>query len=128
MKYYFSKTISKSFDESVNLITEALRKEGFGVITEIKMHEKLKEKLGVDFKKYTILGACNPSYAHKALQMEDKIGTMLPCNVLVIEQESGRVEIAAIDPVASMLALENKDLINVARNVSETLKKIVENV
>jgi uncharacterized protein (DUF302 family) len=126
MKYYFSKTISKSFDESISLITDALKTEGFGIITEIRMHDKLKEKLGVDFKKYTILGACNPSFAYKALQMEDKIGTMLPCNVLVIEQEEGKIEIAAIDPVASMLGVGNPALTEVAHKVSETLKNIVE--
>jgi uncharacterized protein (DUF302 family) len=128
MKYYFSKTIAKSFDESVGLITEALKTEGFGIITEIRMHDKLKEKLDVDFKKYTILGACNPSFAYKALQMEDKIGTMLPCNVLVIEQEKGRIEIVAIDPVASMLAVGNPGLTEVAHKVSETLKNIVESM
>jgi uncharacterized protein (DUF302 family) len=128
MKYYFSKTISSNFDDAVKLITEALKTEGFGIITEIRMHEKFKEKLNVDFKKYTILGACNPSYAYQALQMEDKIGTMLPCNVLVIEQEEGKVEITAIDPVASMLAVENHGLIEVAGKVSETLKNIVERV
>jgi uncharacterized protein (DUF302 family) len=128
MKYYFSKTIAKSFDESVSLITEALKTEGFGIITEIRMHDKLREKLNVDFKKYTILGACNPSFAYKALQMEDKIGTMLPCNVLVIEQEKDRIEIVAIDPVASMLAVGNPGLSEVAQKVSETLKNIVESI
>src|SRR5659263_463516 len=86
MEYYFSKTLNVSYDEAVKLTTEALKSEGFGVISEINMHEKLKEKVGVDFKRYKILGACNPSYAYKALQAEDKIGTMMPCNVLVIEQ------------------------------------------
>jgi uncharacterized protein (DUF302 family) len=128
MKYYFSKTIAKSFDESVSLITEALKTKGFGIITEIRMHDKLKEKLDVDFKKYTILGACNPSFAHKALLMEDKIGTMLPCNVLVIEQEKDRIEIVAIDPVASMMAVGNPALTEVAQKVSETLKNIVESI
>jgi uncharacterized protein (DUF302 family) len=80
MEYYFNKTISLSFDEAINRVTDVLKSEGFGIISEIRMNEKLKEKLGVDFKKYTILGACNPSYAYKALQVEDKIGTMLPCN------------------------------------------------
>jgi len=128
MKYYFSKTIAKSFDESVSLITDALKTRGFGIITEIRMHDKFKEKLGVDFKKYTILGACNPSYAYEALKMEDKIGTMLPCNVLVIEQEKGKIEIVAIDPVASMLGVGNPELSEVARKVAETLKNIVESV
>jgi uncharacterized protein (DUF302 family) len=128
MKYYFSKTISNSFDESVLLITDALKTGGFGIISEVKMHDKLKEKLGVDFKKYTILGACNPSYAYEALKLEDKIGTMLPCNVLVIEQEKGKIEIVAIDPVASMLGVGNPELSKVAQKVAETLKNIVESV
>lgn len=128
MKYYFSKTIEKSFDESVGLVTDALKTEGFGIITEIRMHDKLKEKLNVDFKKYTILGACNPSFAYKALQMEDKIGTMLPCNILVIEQEPGKIEIAAVDPVASMIGVGNPELSEVAQKVSEILKNIVERV
>jgi uncharacterized protein (DUF302 family) len=128
MKYYFSKTIAKSFDESVVQITDALKTEGFGIITEIRMHDKFREKLDVDFKKYTILGACNPSFAYKALQMEDKIGTMLPCNVLVIEQGTNRIEIVAIDPVASMMAVGNPGLTEVARIVSETLKNIVESM
>jgi uncharacterized protein (DUF302 family) len=128
MKYYFSTTIAKNFDEAVSLITDALKTKGFGIITEIRMHDKLKEKLDVDFKKYTILGACNPSFAHKALLMEDKIGAMLPCNVLVIEQEKDRIEIVAIDPVASMLAVGNPALTEVAQKVSETLKNIVESI
>ena len=128
MKYYFSKTIERSFDESVSLVTDALKTEGFGIITEIKMHDKLKEKLNVDFKKYTILGACNPSFAHKALLIEDKIGSMLPCNVLVIEQEPGKIEIAAVDPIASMIGVGNPELSEVAQKVSEILKNIVERV
>ena len=85
MEYYFSKTINASFDEAINRVTEALKTEGFGIVSEIRMHEKFKEKLDIDFKKYTILGACIPAYAYKALQVEDKIGTMLPCNVVVQE-------------------------------------------
>lgn len=102
MEYYFSKTINASFDEAIQQTTEALKTEGFGVISEIRMHDKLKEKLNVDFKRYTILGACNPPFAYKALQAEDKIGTMLPCNVLVIEQGPNNIEIAAVNPIASM--------------------------
>lgn len=128
MKYYFSKIISKNFDDAVKLITEELKTEGFGVITEIRMHEKLKEKLEVDFKKYTILGACNPAFALKALRLEDKIGTMLPCNVLVIEQENGQIEIAAINPVASMQAISNPELYDVAHKVSLTLRNVVEHI
>jgi uncharacterized protein (DUF302 family) len=128
MKYYFSRAISGTFDEVKNLVTEGLKAEGFGVISEIRMDEKLKEKLGVDFKKYTILGACNPVFAYKALQMEDKIGTMLPCNFLVIEQEEGKIEVAAINPLASMQSVENPDLHDVALKVSLVLKSIVENI
>jgi len=128
MKYYFSKTIITSFDEAIKLITEALKNEGFGVISEIRMHEKLKDKLGVDFKKYTILGACNPAFAYKALQVEDKIGTMLPCNVLIIEQGNGKIEIAAINPVASMQAVANPKLDDVAQKVSQKLKSVVEHI
>jgi uncharacterized protein (DUF302 family) len=128
MKYYFSKTISSTFDEAVKLITAELKTEGFGVITEIRMHEKLKEKLEIDFKKYTILGACNPLYALKALQLEDKIGTMLPCNLLVIEQGDGKIEVAAINPVASMQTIANPDLYDVAHKVSQTLKNIVQHI
>jgi uncharacterized protein (DUF302 family) len=128
MKYYFSKTITGTFDNAVKLATDALQAKGFGVITEIRMHEKLKEKLNVDFKKYTILGACNPAYAYKALQHEEKIGTMLPCNVLIIEQGKDKIEIAAVDPVASMQAITNPHLADVANEVSQTLKNIVEHI
>lgn len=128
MKYYFSKIISKPFDDAVKLITEELKTEGFGVITEIRMHEKLKEKLEVDFKKYTILGAYNPAFALKALLLEDKIGTMLPCNVLVIEKENGQIEIAAINPVASMQSISNPELYDVAHKVSQTLRNVVDHI
>ena len=128
MKYYFSNTISTTFDNAIKLITDKLKTEGFGVISEIKMHEKLKEKLEVDFKKYTILGACNPAFALKALQLEDKIGTMLPCNFLVIEQEDGKIEVAAINPVASMQSIANPELYDIAHKVSQTLRSIVEHI
>ena len=128
MNYYFSKTINASFDEALILVTEALKAEGFGVISEIRMNEKLKEKLGVDFKKYTILGACNPGFAYKALQVEDKIGTMLPCNVLIIEQGNNNIEVAAINPGASMQAVANTKLHDVALQVSQKLKSVVENL
>ena len=125
MEYYFSKTLNASFDEAIKIITEALKTEGFGVITEIQMHEKLKEKLNVDFKRYTILGACNPPFAYKALQAEDKIGTMLPCNVLVIEQGPNNIEIAAVNPIASMQAITNPALGDVAQQVTNKLKKVI---
>jgi uncharacterized protein (DUF302 family) len=126
MKYYFSKTLAVKYEDAITLITEALKNEGFGIVSEIKMHEKFMEKLGVKYKKYTILGACNPSFAYNALNIEEKIGTMLPCNILVIEQDNGMVEIAAIDPVASMQAIENSGLQDIAFFVSETLKKVIE--
>ena len=125
MEYYFSKTLNVSFDEAIKTTTEALRSEGFGVISEIRMHEKLKEKLDIDFKKYTILGACNPPFAYKALQAEDKIGTMLPCNVLVIEQAENEIEVAAVNPIASMQAIVNPALGEVAQQVTDKLMKII---
>jgi uncharacterized protein (DUF302 family) len=124
MEYYFSKTIHSSYEEAINKVTESLKSEGFGVVSEIRMHEKFKEKLGVDFKKYTILGACNPSFAYKALQTEDKIGTMLPCNVIVQELNPGLVEIDIVDPVASMMAIENPKLGSLASEVQARLKKV----
>lgn len=126
MEYYFSKTIETSFEEAIKLTTEALKVEGFGVITEINMHDKLKEKLNVDFKRYTILGACNPPFAYKALQAEDKIGTMLPCNVLIIEQGQNKIEIAAVNPIASMQAVINPSLGDVAQQVTDKLKKVID--
>lgn len=125
MEYYFSKTLNVSFDEAIKITTEALKSEGFGVISEIRMHEKLKEKLNIDFKKYTILGACNPPFAYKALQAEDKIGTMLPCNVLVIEQAENEIEVAAVNPIASMQAITNPALGDVAQQVTDKLRKII---
>lgn len=125
MEYYFSKTLNVSFDEAIKITTEALKSEGFGVISEIHMHEKLKEKLDIDFKKYTILGACNPPFAYKALQTEDKIGTMLPCNVLVIEQAENEIEVATVNPIASMQAIVNPALGEVAQQVTDKLKKII---
>ena len=128
MEYYFSKTLDVTFDEAVKLTTEALKSEGFGVISEINMHEKLKEKLGVDFKRYKILGACNPPLAYKALQAEEKIGTMLPCNVLVIEQGQNKIEIAAVNPVASMQAITNPALGDMALEVTNKLKRVIDNL
>jgi uncharacterized protein (DUF302 family) len=128
MEYYFSKMLNVSFDEAVKQINEALKTEGFGVISEINMHDKLKEKLGVDFKRYKILGACNPPYAYKALQAEDKIGTMMPCNVLVIEQGQNKIEIAAVNPIASMQAITNPSLGNIALEVTNKLKKVIDNL
>lgn len=128
MKYYFSRTVSGTFDETVQSLTDKLKTEGFGIVSEIRMHDKFKEKLNVDFKKYTILGACNPAYAFKALQLEDKIGTMLPCNLLVIDQGEGKIEVAAINPNASMGSVDNPELAGIADNVSQTMRNIVEHI
>ena len=128
MEYYFSKTLHASFDEAITKTTEGLKSQGFGVITVINMNEKLKEKLNVDFKRYTILGACNPPFAYKALQAEDKIGTMLPCNVLVIEQGENLIEVAAVNPIASMQAISNPALGEVAQQVTNLLQKVIENL
>ena len=126
MSYYFNKTLNTSFDDAVVRVVAELKKEGFGVLTEIDVSEALKKKLDVDFKKYKILGACNPPFAYKALQLEDKIGTMLPCNVIVQEISAGVVEVAAIDPIASMQAIDNPKLRSVAEQVQAMLKKVIE--
>ena len=125
MKYYIEKTTNYSFDEAVEKVTEELKKEGFGVLSEINIHEKLKEKLDVDFRKYRILGACNPRKAYEALQFENKIGTMLPCNVIIQELDDGKTEVAAVNPVASMLAVDNQDLTEVANEIEEKLQRVI---
>ncbi len=128
MKYYHEKTLKGiSFDEAVQKVTEALKIEGFGILTEIDIQETLKKKLDEDFRPYKILGACNPPFAHKALLAEDKIGAMLPCNVIV-QQIEGGVEVAAVDPVASMLAVDNNDLAEIAEQIRSKLKSVVENL
>jgi len=128
MKYYFSKTVTLPFDDAIERVIAELQKQGFGVLTDIDVKQTLKKKLDVDFKKYRILGACNPSFAYKALQAEDKIGTMLPCNVIVQEIDEGQVEVAAIDPVASMQAVSNPVLKDVAEKIQAKLKKVIENI
>src|SRR5210317_1409830 len=115
MSYYFNKTVDMTFDEAINKVTEELKKEGFGVLTEIDVKAALKKKINVDFRKYRILGACNPTFAHKALNAEDKIGTMLPCNVIVQEKDDGKIEVAAINPIASMKAVQNPELETTAK-------------
>ena len=125
MKYYISKKINTDFDQAVQLVTESLKKEGFGVLTEINLQEKLKEKLDVDFRKYKILGACNPAYAYKAVQHEDKIGTMLPCSVIVQELGNNEIEVAAVDPIASMMAIENPALAEIAGEIKEKLERAI---
>ena len=128
MSYYFSKTINLPFDEAITRVTDELKKEGFGVLTEIDVKATLKKKLDVDFRNYRILGACNPPFAHQALLAEDKIGTMLPCNVIVQELAPGTVEVAAIDPVASMSAVENPGLAEIGMQVRAKLQKVVESL
>lgn len=125
MSYYFAQTLRSSFDDAVAKTTAALKEEGFGIITEIDVKETLKRKLDVDFRRYTILGACNPKLAHEALKLEDKVGTMLPCNVIVQELDSGQVEVAAIDPVASMQAIGNPDLERKAQIVRRKLQQVI---
>ena len=125
MTYYFSKIVDDSFDDAIARVTEALAGEGFGVLTTIDVSATLKKKLDVDFQRYTILGACNPGYAHKALVAEDKIGTMLPCNVIVQETTDGKTEVAAVDPMASMMAIENASLGDIASEVRAKLQAVI---
>ncbi|MFC1919849.1 DUF302 domain-containing protein [Chloroflexota bacterium] len=128
MSYSFAKTINVPFEDAVEKVTEALRREGFGVLTEIDVKETLKKKLDVDFRKYRILGACNPQFAYKALQLEDKIGTMLPCNVILQEDPQGNTEVAAIDPMASMLAIDNPGLQEVSEQVQAKLRAVIDSL
>ena len=128
MSYYFTKTLNISYDEAIERVKDELKKEGFGILTEIDVKETLKKKLNVDFKKYKILGACNPPFAYQALQVEDKIGTMLPCNVIVQEASNGQVEVSAIDPVASMQAVENPALKKIAAEIRDKLKKVIDSL
>lgn len=128
MYYYTSTTFNGTFDQAIEKATEELKKEGFGILTEIDVKDTLKKKLDVDFKKYRILGACNPGFAHKALLEEDKIGTMLPCNVIVEEHEDGTVEVSAVDPMASMQAVENENLKGIAIQVRDLLQKVIRDI
>ena len=125
MTYHFSKIVSLPFDEAVNAATESLKRQGFGVLTQIDVRETLHKKLDVAFRPYLILGACNPVLAHQALHLEDKIGTMLPCNVVVQQRDDGKVEISAVDPMASMMAIDNPALGEVAGKVRAMLEKVV---
>lgn len=125
MNYYISKKIDATFEQAIDEVKEALAIQGFGVISEINMQQKFKEKLDVDFKPYTILGACNPAYAYKALQSEDKIGTMLPCNIVVQELGKNEIEVAAVDPVASMMAIENPGLAKMAAEIKAKLERAI---
>jgi uncharacterized protein (DUF302 family) len=126
MNYYYSRRTSLPFDDAIAAVAEKLKAEGFGVLTEIDVQATLKAKLGVDFRPYRILGACNPPFAHQALQAESRIGLMLPCNVIVQQTDDGAVEVAAIDPIASMQAVANPSLQKIAVQVGEKLRKVVE--
>lgn len=125
MTYHLSRTVDLPFDKAEERVREELAKEGFGVLTEIDVQATLKKKLGEEFRPYKILGACNPKLAYGALQVEDKVGTMLPCNV-ILQEKGGKVEVAAIDPVASMQAIENEQLKKTAKDVRERLQRVVE--
>jgi len=125
MDYYFSKTLYCNFEEATQRVKEALQSEKFGVLTTIDLHEKFKEKLNKEFRRYRILGACSPSHAFEALQAEDKIGTMLPCNVIIQEFSENNIEVAAVDPIASMMAIRNESLGEVAAEVQNKLKAVI---
>lgn len=127
MSYYFAKQTRYGFEQAIARVTEALKQEGFGILTEIDVQETLKKKLNVDFRRYKILGACNPLFAHQALQADEYIGTMLPCNVIVQEKDGG-VEVAAVDPVASMSAVRNERLSRTADEVRRKLEQAIQNV
>jgi uncharacterized protein (DUF302 family) len=128
MSYHFTRVVDLPYDKAIEAVTAALAKQGFGVLTEIDVKATLKKKLDVDFQPYRILGACNPKMAYQALQAENKIGTMLPCNVIVQQRPDGKVEVSAVDPVASMAAIDNPKLGGIANEVREMLKRAVENV
>lgn len=129
MSYYYNKSITNTpFEEVIERVTEALKNEGFGILTEIDVQATLKKKLDVDFNKYRILGACNPPFAYRALQAENKVGTMLPCNVIVQELSENTIEVAAIDPLSSMQAIENKALEEIAGEIQIKLKKAIDNL
>ena len=125
MQYYISTKLGMPFDEAIELVTEKLKEQGFGVLTEIDVKATMKKKLDVDFYNYKILGACNPPFAYKALLAEDKIGVMLPCNVIVQEKEKGTVEVSAVDPRASMQAVENPALSDIADEITNRLENVI---
>lgn len=126
MSYYFSKTINESLEKAKERVTETLKEEGFGILTEIDVQATLKKKLDVDFRPYIILGACNPAFAYEALKSEQNIGTMLPCNVILQENKEGSIEVSAVDPVASMQAIKNDQLGKVATEVRNKLQRVIE--
>lgn len=125
-QYYFSKVLTSSFEDAIQRVTEILSQEGFGILSDIDVKATLKKRLDVDFKNYRILGACHPPSAYKALVAEDKIGTMLPCNIVVQEHESGMIEVSAIDPIASMISVQNENLGSVALDVQNKLRNVIE--
>ncbi len=129
MNFYFSKKVTnQNFEEAIENVTEALKVEGFGILTLIDVKETFKKKLDIDFKKYIILGACNPSFAHKALLHEDKIGVFLPCNIVIEEHENGEVEVSAVDPVASLSPVINENIESIASEIQQKLKSIIESL
>ncbi|MDG2538840.1 DUF302 domain-containing protein [Dyella jiangningensis] len=128
MNYYFAKKLDMDFDQAIERVTEALKQEGFGIISTIDVQATLKQKIGVEFRPYRILGACNPNLAYEALSVEDKVGTMLPCNVVVQAWDKGSTEVAAIDPLASMQAIANPKLEATAKDVRAKLQKVVESL
>jgi len=128
MNYYISTIIDTEFDQAIQLVTESLKQEGFGVISEIDIQQKLKEKLDIDFRKYLILGACSPVKAFQALEQEDKIGTLLPCNVILHEIGKNKIEVAAVDPVVSMMAVGNESLSGIANEIKEKLERVIESI
>ena len=125
MSYYMATTLDQPFEKSIETVIEALHKEGFGVLSDIDVRATMKKKLDIEFRNYRILGACNPPFAHKALEAEDKIGTMLPCNVIVQELDTGRVEVAAVNPLKSMQAVDNEVLHTIAEEIQEKLKRVI---
>ena len=128
MSYYITTKTTKTYEEAIDKVTSELKKEGFGILTEIDVKETLKKKLDVDFRRYKILGACNPPYAYQALQAEDKIGLMLPCNVIVQENPDGEIEVSAIDPIASMQAVDNPNLDEIATQIKTKLQTVISNI
>jgi len=129
MSYYFNKVLKgKSFDEAIEEVKTELKKEGFGVLTEIDVKETLKKKINVEFKKYKILGACHPQFAYEALQKEDKIGVFLPCNVIVEEHDNGEVEVSAVDPIASMISIKNESIGDLANEIQKKLMQVIKNL
>ncbi len=127
MAYCFSKILDLPFDEAINKVTDALAEEGFGIVTDFNVTNAFKNKLGIDFRPYRILGACNPPFAKQAIDAEDTIGTMLPCNVVVQQIDEG-VKVTVVDPVASMIAVENYDILQIAKQIQEKLKRALETI